>query len=90
MDIGCCGLTDNTTNGDLSLMHNLYVLKEGLPQFKGYDRYYSSIGSKLLKEDINNPYANNYMADYYRLNDNLDSFLYPRRRVEKLLLKLVY
>ncbi|MEJ0034396.1 MAG: hypothetical protein WDO15_30505 [Bacteroidota bacterium] len=53
--------------------HNLYILKEALPQFKDYDRYYVAIGNKLLKEDINNPYANNYMADYYRLNNNPDS-----------------
>ncbi len=55
---------------DLNLLHNLSFLKDiafykELEAFNDFDQELETIGTKLLKEDPFNPYANIYMATFY-------------------------
>jgi len=71
---------DYTCYGDLTLMHNLSFLKaialhQGENNFVDFDRQLKDIGLKQIAIDIDNPYANYYLASYYQEKNNADSAL---------------
>ena len=70
---------DYTLYADLNLLHNLSMLKQiltpvnGMKGFIGFDPHIKKIAEKLLSIDNDNPYANCYLARYYRINGPRDS-----------------
>jgi CubicO group peptidase (beta-lactamase class C family) len=69
---------DYDAYGDLTLLHNLTILKSiaqntGQSDFIDFDTQLETIGKKLLTIDSSNPYANYYFADYYLGKGAIDS-----------------
>lgn len=66
---------------DMNLLHNLTFLKDvafyrGLDEFITFDNHIEKIGSKLLKEDSENPYANMYLGTFYDRKGNSEKAKY--------------
>ena len=60
---------------DISVLHNLIFLKDvafyrELGEFNHFDSQIETIGTKLLKEDPQNPYLNIYFGNYYMRKGN--------------------
>ena len=69
---------DYISYGDLTLLHNLSILKtidlnSGRGDFTDFDRQLEGIGKKLLTIDNDNPYANYYLGNYYLEKGDLES-----------------
>lgn len=74
--------------GDLTLMHNLIILKALALQkrksnFTNFDNQIENIGTKLVTIDPENPYANFYLATYYQSRDSVDYTLKFYNRIIK-------
>lgn len=68
----------DSSSNSLTTMHNISILKmiaaqNNLPAFTEFDPQLKRMGNNLLAIDINNPYANIYMAECYDFSNNIDS-----------------
>jgi CubicO group peptidase (beta-lactamase class C family) len=61
--------------GNLSLMHNLFMLKTA-GDVHIFDKEFMAIGEKLLGQHKENPYANYYMGNYYNLINQQDKAIF--------------
>ena len=71
---------DYKSYGDLILMRNLFMLKfmdsiRDKEEFADFDNQFVELGESLLESDENNPYANYYMANFFRIKQQKDSCL---------------
>ena len=77
---------DYKSYGDLTLLHNLSILKfmdtmRHGEAFSEFDKELYDIGTKLLQKDGSNPYANYYMANYYLDRGMRDSTMFHYRQI---------
>ena len=73
--------SDYLEYADMNLLHNLTFLKDvafyrGLDEFITFDNHIEKIGSKLLKEDSENPYVNMYLGTFYDRKGNSEKAKY--------------
>lgn len=73
---------------DLCLLHNLIFLKavyfgRDKKDLEVFDREIEEIGKKLLAVDIDNPYANFYLANYFSSKGAIDKALQYYERIIK-------
>jgi CubicO group peptidase (beta-lactamase class C family) len=69
---------------DLTTLHGLMTLKEiaahyEQPEFAEFDPQIKAIAKELLEIDVNNPYANVYMGQFYSLKSSDSSRTYYER-----------
>ena len=73
--------SDYLEYADMNLLHNLTFLKDvafyrDLDEFTSFDEHIEKIGSKLLKEDSENPYVNMYLGTFYDRKGNSEKAKY--------------
>lgn len=73
-------------NHDITLLFNLQFYKaiaamRDQPEVTEFDSEYKNIANQLLSIDLDNPYVNYYMANFYQVKDNMDSTSYYYKKI---------
>jgi len=77
---------DAQNKANLNVLFNLQLLKfmdamRKQQDFTDYDIYYKNIATSLFSIDMNNPYANYYMGNYYQMKEIEDSTSFYYKRI---------